>query len=113
MQKCEARKEIEKWRLKEVEINIGEGILHVCIKEEYWNYILRCEGVKCGRRVRLTTSPLSVSLLSKKCGNLDVLQPYGPPRPVTGIVVAFFYFRDSNLNAMPEHTRESKSGSSE
>jgi hypothetical protein len=48
--------------------------------------------VKSGRRLRLTTSPQSVSRLLRKCGNLDVSHSYGPPLPVQGIDFFFLLY---------------------
>jgi hypothetical protein len=52
--------------------------------------------VKGGRRIRLTILQSSVSQLSKKRGSLDVSQPCGPLRPVTGTALTFQQNRQTN-----------------
>jgi hypothetical protein len=53
--------------------------------------------VKSGRSVRITPHRHMSADCLKKCGNLDVSQPYGPPQPVTGIALRFTFYLFLNL----------------
>jgi hypothetical protein len=60
--------------------------------------------VEHSRIITLTTSPLSVSWLSRQCGIVNISQPYMPARPVTGISFFIDNFYASLLVAVNMET---------
>jgi hypothetical protein len=66
-------------------LGLTQPLTEMSTRKYFW-------GVESGRRISLTASPPTVSRLSRQCGIFNILKPYRPPRPVTGVALLSFYF---------------------
>jgi hypothetical protein len=73
------------------------GVYSASNRNEYQKQKKFFWGVQRGLRIRLTTSPPSVSQLSRQFGILNISQPNMPPRPLAGIalILLYNYYRGS------------------
>jgi hypothetical protein len=65
-----------------IALEFAQPLTKMSTRKYFW-------GLDCGRRVRLATSPLSLSRLPRKCGILNISLSHRPPRPVTRIALLF------------------------
>jgi hypothetical protein len=70
---------------------LGPGVHSTSNRNEYRKHKNIMFLGKCGQCVGLTTLPSSISELCRQCGILNSLQPYRPPRLITGTALLFYF----------------------